>query len=356
MDDKQEAHRPRYEVETYCFSNHDDNSRFAVRRNGVLFHIRVSPSQFVNSPATTQEYLSYLEVLRSGEEVIGDIFDTDVYDWVTRPFEQLFVELAPPPVLPEGRADITITLKDHLYPPFFVFDLCAVDEQLQPHRIETDFSPYFPPRVWLDDDYLDEVEKWTTFYDPADVVLRFGNPEDALFKPPRKVLVNDGKTACFFKPCYSTVQTKNELEAYRKIASSKLDPQLRICRLFGLVTDDNGAVLGLLLTYIDHNGGSLASSVDPHYPSPSTKKGWVDELEAAVAELHRAGIVWGDVKAQNVLVDREDHVWITDFGGGYTEGWVERERAGTVEGDLAGLARLREFVFQDASQDRWWTR
>ncbi len=62
---------------------------------------------------------------------------------------------------------------------------------------------------------------------------------------------------------------------------------------------------------------------------------------------HAAGIVWGDVKAQNVLIDGDDNAWIIDFGGGYTGGWVDKKVAGTVQGDVAGLAKLKEFIFQD---------
>lgn len=356
MDDKREPSRPRYELEPYVTSTHDDNARFTVRRNGKVFHIRVSPSQFVNSPATTEKYLSYLEVLRSGEEVIGDIFDTDVFEWVTRPFEPLFAELAPSPALPGHHAAIKVTLREYLFPKFFIFALDVVEEKLQPRRIEIERSPYVPPSVWLDDEFLDDLEKWTALYDPARIVLSFENPEDALFKHPGKVLIDDGQTACFFKPCYSTVQTTNELQAYKKIVAANMDPQLYICRLYGVVMDDAGFVVGLLLTYIDHGSRTLSTTVDPDHPPASTRQRWISQLDAALTELHKAGVVWGDVKAENVLVDQEDNVWITDFGGGYTQGWVESQVAGTVEGDLAGMAKLREFIFQDGTQDRWWLR
>jgi hypothetical protein len=93
-------------------------------------------------------------VLKSGEEVIGDIFDTDVYEWVTRPFEQLFAELAPSPA-PEN---LRFTLQEYLCPEFFVFALDVVGEELRPRRIERKTSPYVPPGVWLDDDFLDDLE------------------------------------------------------------------------------------------------------------------------------------------------------------------------------------------------------
>ncbi|KAK3934005.1 hypothetical protein QBC46DRAFT_400822 [Diplogelasinospora grovesii] len=356
VDNKAEPSRLRYELETYIVSTRDDNAEFTVRRNGKVFHIMVSPSQFVHSPATTEKYLSYLEVLRSGEEVIGDIFDTDVFEWVTRPFEPLFAELAPNPTVLGHHADIKVTLRDYLFPKFFVFALDVVEEKLQPRRIEMEKSPYRTSNVWLDDEFLDDLETWTALYDPAAIVLSFENPEDALFKPPGKVLIDDGQTACFFKRCDSNVQTTNELQAYKKIVAANLDPQLHVCRLYGVVMDDHDFVVGLLLTYIDHGDRTLAAAVDPSHPPASTRKRWISQLDAALTELHKAGIVWGDVKAANVLVDQEDNVWITDFGGGYTEGWVDREVAGTVEGDLAGMAKLREFIFQDEAQDRWWSR
>jgi hypothetical protein len=70
---KRELSRPRYEVERYVTSIHDNDASFTVRRNGKVFYIRVSPSQFVQSPATTKKDLSHLEV-------VGDIFDTNVLE------------------------------------------------------------------------------------------------------------------------------------------------------------------------------------------------------------------------------------------------------------------------------------
>ncbi|TPX14831.1 uncharacterized protein E0L32_004940 [Thyridium curvatum] len=326
MDDKREPSCPRYELESYVTSIHDDNAKFT------------------------------LEVLRSGEEVIGDIYDTDVFEWVLQPFERLFAELAPSPALPDNHAGIKVTLQEYLFPKFFIFVLDVVKEKLQPRQIEMEKSPYSPSNVWLDDEFLDDLKKWTSLYNPAGIVLSFENPEDALYKPPRKVLIDGGQTACFFKQCYSTVQTTNELQAYKKIAAANIDPQFHICRLFGAVMDDDGFIVGLLLTYIDHGGRTLSTNVDPDYPPASTRNRWIGQLDAALAELHKAGIVWGDVKAENVLVDREDNVWIIDFGGGYTQGWVDKQLAGTVDGDLAGMAKLREFIFQDGAQDRWWAR
>ncbi|SPO06702.1 uncharacterized protein DNG_09396 [Cephalotrichum gorgonifer] len=258
--------------------------------------------------------------------MVGDTHETDVLVWVLQPFEPLFAKLAPSP----APGSVEVTLSDYFLPEFFVSVLDVVDEELLPRRLEVKLSPYVPPGVWLDEDFLDDLETWT---------------------PPRKVLIDNGQTACFFEPCYSVFEPITELRAYKKITAANLDPQLHICRLHGVVMDDAGRVPGLLLSYIDHSGLTMSCLVGPDEPSASVRARWASQLSTALAELHKAGIVWGDVKAENVLVDQDDNAWITDFGGGYTEGWVGKEVAGTVEGDLEGMVRLREFIFQDKAQD-----
>lgn len=50
-------------------------------------------------------------------------------------------------------------------------------------------------------------------------------------------------------------------------------------------------------------------------------------MQDTVRLLHQIGVIWGDGKASNVLIHREtDDAWVIDFGGGWTEGWVEGDR------------------------------
>lgn len=338
----------RYEIEHHITSIREDDqdATFTVRRNGKVFYINISPSNFVNSPIMTSKYLSYLEVLKSGEEVFNDIYDTDVYEWIMQPFEPLFAELAPCPST--APKEIRITLQDYLFPVFFVFALDTVDEELRPRRIPADRSPQWPSFVRFDDDFLDDLETWTAFYDPVGIVLSYMNPEDALFKTPRKVLIDNGQTECFFKPCYSVVQATEELKAYKKIHRSDLNTKLNICHLHGVVMDDCDFILGLLLTHVACEDLSLSARVHPDDsddPPYASRRRWMNQLETALSALHDNGITWGDVTAENVLIDRDNNAWMVDCGGGYTQGWVAREMAGTVEGDLSGMAKLRKFLF-----------
>ncbi|RYP58075.1 hypothetical protein DL769_009128 [Monosporascus sp. CRB-8-3] len=218
-------------------SIHDGDANFTARGNAKAFHIRVSPSQFVNSPAMTEKYL---EMLRSGEEVIGDIFDTDVLDasWA-----------------------------------------------LWGHQI----------------------------------VLSYKNPEDALFKPPCKVLIDDGQTACFFEPCRSAVRARVELHAYKRSP--------RPAWILGCIYAAYSA---------SYNGGQV-SSIPPSQSSI------------------RLGLSGGTSRQRTCLIDQDHNAWITDFGGGYTQDWVDEQMAGTVEGSLADMAKLRQFILQDEAEDRSWT-
>lgn len=60
--------------------------------------------------------------------------------------------------------------------------------------------------------------------------------------------------------------------------------------------------------------------------------------------LHSEGFIWGDVSPNNMIIDEDENVWITDFGGGYTHGWIEPEDMETMKGDLEGLKMLKEYL------------
>jgi tRNA A-37 threonylcarbamoyl transferase component Bud32 len=63
-----------------------------------------------------------------------------------------------------------------------------------------------------------------------------------------------------------------------------------------------------------------------------------------VDQLHEIGVVWGDGKAGNVIIDNDDIAWLIDFGGGWTEGWVDEELADTVEGDEQAVRNIIKFL------------
>ena len=185
MADSQIPNRPRYKLEHYITSIHNDNATFKVRRNGKIFYIKVMPSQFLNSPFTTKKYLSYLKVLQDdGEDENSEVLEEHVLEWILQPFEPYFVKLAPSPE-PEPEA-IKVTLHDYFHAEFFVLHLDVIDEELRPRQIEMEQSPYMTPGNWIDEDFCDDLETWARVYDPAAIVLSFNRPRRCALLGSRK--------------------------------------------------------------------------------------------------------------------------------------------------------------------------
>lgn len=67
--------------------------------------------------------------------------------------------------------------------------------------------------------------------------------------------------------------------------------------------------------------------------------------------LYDADIVWGDENAGSVLVDANRGAWIISFRGEFTQGWVRREHAGTVEGDYLRLAKIIDHTFASSKPE-----
>ncbi|KAI1195801.1 hypothetical protein F5X97DRAFT_230747 [Nemania serpens] len=340
----------------------DDDATVSVRFNGRCFNIHLSPAFFQNSPATTTLYLKYLQAIHPfGPGEFEGIHETAVYEWIIALFKPLFVQLAPGPLPsfdPEKihSGEAKPLLSEYLFPQTFGCRLEAVNDISVPRHVDN-HGGLVSPRTWLDVDLLDAMEDWTCFVDPSEIEVCFQVPEDALDKIPRRVRVDlDGSghmTTCFFKGFGTGVGAcpmSKEIKAYEKIHKAKFGPDVRVGRLYGVAHDESSdATLGLLLAYIDHRI-TLYDAVEDDIPLAMKQK-WARQIEDTLKELHRVGVIWGDAKADNVIIDKENNVVIIDFEGGYTDGWVDAEKAGTVEGDLQGLQNIMAFLFQHINPD-----
>ena len=70
------------------------------------------------------------------------------------------------------------------------------------------------------------------------------------------------------------------------------------------------------------------------------RKKWAGQIRSIVQQLHDIGVVWGDAKPGNILIGKKDNAWIIDFGGSWTEGWVDPELTDSMKGDLQALKRI----------------
>ena len=385
----------RYEIESFTTSIHNDDTAFAVRRNGKVFYLEISPIYFKNSPRATRTYRRCLAILRGdiivpsygkdmgmGMEDNDDmsISEQEAHEWMLRPFERLFLQLAPDLDL-DHLPGKPVTLADYLFAECFVLRLYMSRERFRPRVVSASLPPGYSRTgtgtgsrevggragrggVHLPTHLLEQTKFWTRLYRPSEVTLSFDNPNDALFRATKRVavLVNNNdeserKTVCFFKDMessYSTERLVSELEAYKRVHAARLDPRLKVCRLYGIIVadvianDDNdgGSFLGLLLTYIDRACPlSCFSGIYTGAGGPSmlTRRMWVSQLELALSELHRAGVIWGNMHTENVLIDGDENAWITELGSLEMSGLME-EGAGTVKGDIKGMERLRDFI------------
>ncbi|KAL3588220.1 hypothetical protein FPOAC2_14119 [Fusarium poae] len=299
--------------------------------NAKCFVIHLSADNFSESPKLKERYLFFLKVAEEFE--LDGVTVEDFWDWIVEPLLPLFGKSPTPNKVTQS------TLQEFFNPDTFVYTLRADCEKLVP---ELDRKKQGESRfgIFVADDIC---ASWPSF-SPAEVLVCQEKVVGPPSHTPQKVLLKDGTTAFLKLVRRGDKQfLKNELDTYAKIDGARLDDETRVSRLRGLVQDDHGIVFGLILTYIDCQRVTLSCAVQPGTPIELRKK-WALQIEDTVNQLHGAGIIWGDAKPDNVLIDANKDAWVVDFGGGYTEGWVPKVLAGTMEGDRVALKKIVDFI------------
>ena len=352
---------PGFSLQHYVTHEVEEDFELSVRCFGSVFSIRYLPEN-IRSPSLFKIYRQLLvEYDEAGDQA--------VVAQLIKPFESIMGSVA--------SLNQRYALSDYLYPRLFTLEATAGpgDTELTP-RIEEKAAS-------ASGDYLDrwpelqDLETWVPRIYRSTQIRLPGPPErDTRLSGPEKVLV--GGESFFFKGwkrC-DILRGANlrELRTYKQInealTSGKISPELRICRLRGVVVDSDAEtplrakgrdaelrnsagprLVGLLLTFIETKKellrmGTLSYGIRCENCDPEMRSRWADDIDAAVAALHGAGIVWGDAKPDNILVDDDDDVWIVDFGGSYTDGWVDEDESETMEGDRQGVERIKAFLGQ----------
>ncbi|KAF4990706.1 hypothetical protein FDECE_14269 [Fusarium decemcellulare] len=128
----------------------------------------------------------------------------------------------------------------------------------------------------------------------------------------------------------------------RKACLSSQDALARVPQLRGYIEGPNtGFVIGFLRQWIP---GKRLSDVDVLGTGLDKRKKWMRQIRETLARLHEIDVIWGDGKASNIIIDDNDDAWLIDFGGGFTDGWVSQELAGTIEGDKQAETKLEIFL------------
>ncbi|KAG4293577.1 hypothetical protein FPRO06_00162 [Fusarium proliferatum] len=340
----------RYDIALWQVHHTENDCDLIIRSNsGHVFYCHICPSQFIRSPSVAAQYFKCLQLLRSGEVELDDFYEEDAFEWLLGCFMPFITNLTSSPDL-EVVAEPT--LADYFFPKqTFVCKLTAVDDNLMPQDLGTKNHDWGSPIVKFDADFLEDLITWTECYTPSQVKICYAGPDETLIKPPKRTAVigEDGHSiTCFFKKfglTFGPQHAREELTTLKKIIEAQIPPapEAYICRVIGVVREGDG-LLGMLFTWIPSKGvlSRARASVSP----PELRKRWASQIHGSVDLLHQKGIMWGDAKAANVLIDQNDDAWVVDFGGGYTMGWVDEDKAGTFEGDRQGLAKILDMLVQ----------
>jgi len=151
----------------------------------------------------------------------------------------------------------------------------------------------------------------------------------------------DGARVCVEKSIdYMTSTMMQELSTLARMKGAHPN----VVRLVGLISPEGepDKVCGMLLSYLPGVSLSNVRSV-----TREQKDKWVAQLESAINWLHGQSIVWGDAKAENIIIHGiTDDLVLFDFDGGHTREWVSPSNAGKIDGDKEGQAAIEQFIHE----------
>ena len=166
------------------------------------------------------------------------------------------------------------------------------------------------------------------------------------------VLVN-GRDMCSKVAHDSDVNSmQRELDCLAKITAhtAQHTASINIPKLLGLIeTPGDAKVIGILEEIIPQPEGvelSTLGRIEDVLTIPTERrKAWAAQIRKTVDWLHSIGVIWGDGKADNVLIhSNTDEAWLIDFGGGATVGWVDENLVETAGGDDQAVERIYDFL------------
>ncbi|KAH7558763.1 hypothetical protein BM1_04900 [Bipolaris maydis] len=286
----------------------------------------------------------YVEGNEEDEDEIGEDLDQDsasagleLRNWILGSLADITKTDAPPNREPEES-----TLYKWYHGPTYFYNMQIKNGELSPELLET--TPELEAKIEALVPRL-KMPKYIQNYN-----LPWLNPNDLIVQSevsmpppahPGQVVHKSTGTVYFFKPVVPSQpdSVKREIRILRKLEALNLD--IKFPHLLGFVSlgTSKTQAMGMLLQNIRYPTPLtklLRSSVDA-----GARAEWSRKCEAYIKTLHEHGVVWGDAKADNFMVDAESELWIIDFGGSYTEGWVDPEISETVEGDRMGLEKIQ---------------
>ena len=179
------------------------------------------------------------------------------------------------------------------------------------------------------------------WFDSRKLTVLAGSGSPPPYHPTQVRCEETGETF-FFKAVDSDAPktTKRELWHLNRIAQPDIVDKIRAPRLVGFVAKKTSRTqaIGFLQQDIP-DPTPLTNWLEAEVPQEK-REAWASEAERMKNVLHEHDIIWGDAKADNFLVDENDKLWIIDFGGSWTEGWIDPEIKETFEGDDMAMEKI----------------
>jgi serine/threonine protein kinase len=235
------------------------------------------------------------------------------------------------------------SLERWLFPTTFVIEVETIDGRVAPRILEGSLAANFIN----DSIIIPRQEIPHIFSNPSTPIFHSSDltfVEDLWIQKVLKVTHNGQpyifKTA-FYENDDHLLREIEVLQQVSQVTASLAKNTPHIVPFKGLVLCRDGLV-GFLEYYIEAK--TSLNHVDPNEVTVMQRQKWADQIREAMEFLHEIGLVWGDVKPENILLDNHNDAWIIDFGGSWTQGWVDSDVQETVKGDQQGYARIKEFL------------
>ncbi|KAJ5366432.1 hypothetical protein N7541_000373 [Penicillium brevicompactum] len=325
---------PDYDIVEFSWGSFDGTAELTIRCYGKQFHIQVSQKNLDDGSELKRNFQHLLRRLDDPTYVEGD-GDTDPMEdlcfWIAYNCNTQMRDLASP------CPSQIHTLKD-----WFGLETVVLTMIMKDDHLATITSPPDPSLVA---NLTRQMELPVPFrslniptLDPSTITLPVG-PEHTR---PAEVFL--GSDRFFFKATYTHSHAIREISSLLRLKELGLIQVVRSPVLHGFVLspEDSNKICGYLLEYIKHR--DILSFIKVKDEPVSVRTEWVRQLGDKIGALHKADVIWGDAKPDNILVDTDNNLRLMDFGGGYTHGWVDEDKAETVEGDKQALLRMTTFL------------
>lgn len=350
------------------FSDDDDGCALTALIHDTRFHLIVDLDD-LKEKDIIEEYRRLLDALRrsSGEssghqqyhstdsgvdlpaekedaptEQIDENAEQALHLWMIEPLQPRLEDLASQDERPEDQ-----TLEQWYMRPTYFFSLqtgkdgkLAVTELASTHELENRMHELIPKLSSMPK-YISNIPM--PWHSASDIQVLDCSDFGGSYHPTR-VRLRGGKETYFLKLVDNEQPqpTKREIAMLHQLTKKGLYKQIRCPQLISFVTLSDAKprkdIMGFLQTDIPRPT-PLTTKLDTSVPQHQ-RDAWAAESQRIKDVLHEHGIIWGDAKADNFMVDASDDLWIIDFGGSYTEGWVDPELQETREGDEMGVEKI----------------